>query len=70
MFVCVFVCPPPTLVITNGVMWHDMDPYDRSNKFYSFCMAAIAVNISRHSLTIEVHHSNQPNKSKLKLCKS
>ena len=24
--VCVSVCPPPRLVITSGVIWHDMDP--------------------------------------------
>ena len=24
--VCVCMCPPPRLVITSGVMWHDMDP--------------------------------------------
>ena len=23
--VCVFVCPRPRLLITSGVMWHDMD---------------------------------------------
>ena len=24
--VCVFVCPPPRLSITSGVMWCDIDP--------------------------------------------
>ena len=24
--VCVYVCPRPRLLITNGVVWHDMDP--------------------------------------------
>ena len=23
---CLCVCPPPRLLITSGVMWHDMDP--------------------------------------------
>ena len=23
--VCVCVCPPPRLLITSGVMWHDID---------------------------------------------
>ena len=23
--VCLCVCPPPRLLITSGVMWHDMD---------------------------------------------
>ena len=28
LYVCVFasVCPPPRLLITSGIMWHDMDP--------------------------------------------
>ena len=25
LYACVFVCPPPRLLITSGVMWHDMD---------------------------------------------
>ena len=24
--VCVCACPPPRLLLTSGVMWHDMDP--------------------------------------------
>ena len=24
--VCVCVCPPPRLLITSGMMWHDIDP--------------------------------------------
>ena len=26
MCVCLCVCLPPRLLITRGVMWHDMDP--------------------------------------------
>ena len=26
MYVCVFVCLPPRLLITSGVMWSDIDP--------------------------------------------
>ena len=26
MCVCVCVCPPPRLLITSGMMWHDIDP--------------------------------------------
>ena len=66
---CVSVCPPLRLVITSGVMWHDMDPYYWLNKFYSICMAAILSIVTRHGLRIEVHHRNQPNKSKLALYK-
>ena len=67
--VCVCVCPPPRLVITSGVMWHDMDPYDWLNKYYSFCMAAIVGIVSRRGLRIEACHRNQPNKSKIALYK-
>ena len=67
--VCVSVCPPLRLVITSGVMWCDMDPYDRLNKYYSFCMTAIVGIVSRRGLRIEVRRRNQPNKSKLALYK-
>ena len=71
MCVCVFVsvCPPLRLLITSGVMWHDMDPCDWLNKFCSFCMAAIFGIISRRGLRNQVHHRNQPNKNKLVLYK-
>ena len=39
--VCVYVCPPPRLLITSGVIW---TPYDWLNKFYS-CYRAIVVGI-------------------------
>ena len=32
-------------------------------------MAAIVSIVIRHGLTIKAHHRNQPNKSKLALCK-
>ena len=67
--VCVSVCPPPRLVITSGMMWRDMDPYDWLNKYYSFCMAAIVDIVSRCGLRIEVCRRNQTNKSKLALYK-
>ena len=51
------------------MMWHDMDLYDWLNKFYSFCMTAIASIDSRRGLRIEACHRNQPNKSKLALYK-
>ena len=40
MCVCVFVCPPPRLLITSGVIW---TPYDWLNKFYSCYMATIVI---------------------------
>ena len=50
-------------------MWHDIKPYDRLNNFNRFYMAAVVGMVSRHGLTIEACHKNQPNKSKLALCK-
>ena len=45
MHVCVCVCVslPLRLLITSGVMWRDMDPYDWLNKFYSCYMATVVV---------------------------
>ena len=63
--VCVYVraracgCLPPRLFIASSVIW---TPYDYLNKFYSFYMAAI-VDI------VDACSRNQPNKSKLVLCK-
>ena len=45
----------------SGLMWHVMNPYDWLNKFYSFCMAAIASFVSRHGLSINVRCRDQPN---------
>ena len=50
-------------------MWHDIKPYNWLNKFNRFYMAAVVGMVSRHDITIEAHHRNQPNKSKLALCK-
>ena len=41
VFVCVSVCPPPRLLITSGVIWCDIDPYNWLNKFYGLYMAAV-----------------------------
>ena len=38
--VCLCLCAP-RLLITDGVMWRDMDPYDSLNKSYSLCIAAV-----------------------------
>ena len=56
MCVCVCVCPPPRLVITSGVMWHDMDPYNWLNKFYSRYMEIVGVNGC--GLGIDTRHSH------------
>ena len=44
MCACMCVCPRPRLLITSGMMWHDMKPIWLVNKFYS-CYMAIAVGI-------------------------
>ena len=49
-------------------MWYDMK-YDWLNKFYKFYMVAVVGIDIRHGLIIKEHHRNQPNKSKLVLCK-
>ena len=67
--VCLCVCPPPRLVTASDVMWHDMNPYDWLNKFYSFYMAAIVGIISIRGFRIEACCRNQPNKTELTLYK-
>ena len=61
--VCVCVHPPLRLLITNAVMWHGMNPIWLVKQVY------IVGIISRHCLTIEACLADQPNKSKLALCK-
>ena len=46
----------PRLLMSSGVIWHDMILYDWLNKFDGFYMAAIVNMISRHALSIDVHH--------------
>ena len=52
------VCPLPRLLITSGMMWHDIDPYDWLNKFYGFYMAAVVGIGSGHDLSIYTHRGN------------
>ena len=61
MCVCVCVCVcvglPPRLLITSGVMWHDIDPIDWLNKFYSRYMAIVAIIVNGRGLGIDTRHS-------------
>ena len=57
---CLHVCPPPRLLITSGVMWHDIDPIQLLNKFYSCYMAIVVVIGNGRGLGIDMHHSHQP----------
>ena len=61
VYVYVSVCPLPRLVITSGMMRHDMDLYDWLNKFYNFYMTAAVNIISRHGLTTELKHIMETN---------
>ena len=64
---CVYA--PLMLLITSGMIWHDIDPYDWLNKLYSFYIAVRVGVVSRHGLTIEACPRNHPDESKLGLCK-
>ena len=59
-------CLPLRIFITSDVMWI---PYDWLNNFYSFYVAVVVSIISRHGLSTDAHHKNQPNKCKLALYK-
>ena len=59
-----YVCPPPRLLITNGMIW---TPYDWLNKGYSLYMPTVVVISDGHGLRIEACHRSQPDKSKLSL---
>ena len=52
------VCPPLRLLITSGVMWHDMDPMQlvKLNKFYSCYMATVVVSVNGRGLGIGTCH--------------
>ena len=66
--VCMCVSAP-SLLITSGVMWHDMDPYDWLIKFYTCYMAVVVIINDGRGLRIETLHINQHNKGKLALYK-
>ena len=56
------VCLPPRLLISSGVI---LTPYNRLNKFYNFSLAAVFRIVSECGLSIDEHHTNQPNVSNL-----
>ena len=62
MCVCVCMCfacvSAPRLLITSGMMWCDIDPYDWLNKFNGFYMAAVVGIISGRDLSIHTDHRN------------
>ena len=56
--VCVFACLPPRLLKTTGVIWCDIDPYDWSNRFYGFYMAAVVGIVSGRGMSIHTCFGN------------
>ena len=50
------------------MMWSDIDPHDRLNKFYNFYTAAVVVSLIDMTLELKTH-KNQPEKTKLVLYK-
>ena len=70
LFLCRHLCfPAPKAMITNGVIWHDIKPIWLVIQALQVYMAAIVNVVSRCGLTIEVCCRDQPNNSKLVLCK-
>ena len=55
---CVCVCPPPRLLLTSGVMWCDIDPYNWLNKFYDFYVAVVVGISSGRDVSIYMHRGN------------
>ena len=60
VFACVCVCLPLRLLITSGVIWHDIKPIWLIKQVLQVYMATIVGIISRCGLKIEVIHWNQP----------
>ena len=58
LYVCVCVCLPLRLLITSGMMWRHIDPYDWLNKFYSCYMAILVGIINGLDLGIDMHCGN------------
>ena len=56
------MCLPLRPLTTSGVIWMS---YDWLNWFYSFYMGAVVNIFSRHRLSINARHRNQPDRGKL-----
>ena len=56
--VCLCLCPPLRLLITSGLMWCDIDPYNWLNKFYGLYVAAVVGICSEHDISIYMHRGN------------
>ena len=58
MRLCVFVCLPPRLLLTSGMMWCDIDPYNWLNNFCGFYMAVVVGIVSGRDLSIHTRRGN------------
>ena len=58
MCACLCVCLPPRLLITRGVMWHDIDSNDWLNKFNSCYRATVVSIIDGCGLGIDTRSQN------------
>ena len=58
MHVCVY--PPPRLLITSGMMWCDIDPYNWLNTFYDYYMAVVVGISSGRDVSIYKHCGTSP----------
>ena len=62
----VYVSMPEAINITTGMIWCIWTPCDWLNKLYSFYILVVNI-VSMRGLSIDAHHRNLPNKSKLAL---
>ena len=61
VYVGTYIGVTSRLWITSSMMWHDMDPIWFVEQAPKLFMAVIISIISRHGLTVEACHRNQPN---------
>ena len=51
------------LLLTSGMMWHNMDTILLVKQVVQLYMAFVVSIYSRYGLRIEIHYRNQPNKT-------
>ena len=61
--VCLCVCPPPRLLITSGVMWHDMDLIQLVKQVLQLLYGNLVVIVNGHGLGIGTRRRHKPHKS-------
>ena len=58
LYVCLCVCPPPKLLITSGVIWHDMDPIRLVKQVLQLLYGNCSSYFNEHGLGIDTRHSH------------